>query len=49
MPKINWGILATGGIADAMAKENRCFIMEAMWTRFLPAIVRVREILAKGL
>lgn len=33
----------------SLAKEKKCFIMEAMWTRFLPAIVRVREILTKGL
>ncbi len=32
----------------SLAKEKKCFVMEAMWTRFLPAIVRVREILTKG-
>jgi predicted dehydrogenase len=33
----------------SLAREKKCFIMEAMWTRFLPAIVRVREILTKEL
>jgi predicted dehydrogenase len=33
----------------SLAREKKSFIMEAMWTRFLPAIVRVREILTKGL
>jgi predicted dehydrogenase len=27
------------------AKQNNVFFMEAMWTRFLPAIVKVRELL----
>ncbi len=30
------------------ARENKIFLMEAMWSRFLPAIVKVREWLAKG-
>jgi predicted dehydrogenase len=30
------------------ARERGTFLMEAMWTRFLPHIVRVREILAAG-
>jgi predicted dehydrogenase len=34
-------------IAD-YAKERGLFVMEAMWTRFLPAIVKVREWLADG-
>ncbi|MFS0726079.1 Gfo/Idh/MocA family protein [Paenibacillus sp. 1P07SE] len=29
-----------------VAKENNAFLMEAMWTRFLPPIVKVREWLA---
>ena len=29
-----------------VAKENNVFLMEAMWTRFLPPIVKVREWLA---
>lgn len=31
-----------------VAREKKLFLMEAMWTRFLPAIVKVREILAAG-
>jgi predicted dehydrogenase len=37
--------------ADTMiqkAREKRLFLMEAMWTRFLPVLVRVRELLANG-
>lgn len=30
------------------ARERQVFLMEAMWTRFLPHIVAVREILASG-
>ncbi|MBC7813793.1 MAG: Gfo/Idh/MocA family oxidoreductase [Burkholderiales bacterium] len=30
------------------ARENGRFLMEAMWTRYLPIIVRVRELLAEG-
>ena len=32
----------------AFAREKKLFLMEAMWTRFLPAIVKVREWLAAG-
>ncbi|WP_028608494.1 Gfo/Idh/MocA family protein [Paenibacillus harenae] len=32
----------------ALAKGNRLFLMEAMWTRFLPPIRQVREWLADG-
>lgn len=32
----------------AVARETGCFLMEAMWTRFLPPIVRLREMLASG-
>ncbi len=31
-----------------LAKKKKCFIMEAMWTRYLPAFVKVREILGQG-
>ncbi|MUG44378.1 Gfo/Idh/MocA family protein [Paenibacillus woosongensis] len=32
----------------AFAKEKRLFLMEAMWTRFLPPIVQVRQWLEEG-
>ena len=32
----------------ALARAKGLFVMEAMWTRFLPAIVKVREMLAAG-
>ncbi|SFL80307.1 Predicted dehydrogenase [Paenibacillus sp. 1_12] len=31
-----------------IARENKVFLMEAMWTRYLPAIHKVREWLASG-
>ncbi len=31
-----------------MARKQKVFLMEAMWTRYLPAIVKVRELLASG-
>jgi predicted dehydrogenase len=30
------------------AKQNSCFLMEAMWTRFFPAIEKMRELIAEG-
>jgi len=30
------------------ARKNKVFLMEAMWTRFLPSICRVRELIAAG-
>jgi predicted dehydrogenase len=30
------------------ARDRRIFCMEAMWTRFLPLVVRVREVIADG-
>jgi predicted dehydrogenase len=32
----------------ALAREKRLFLMEAMWTRFLPATMAVREVIASG-
>jgi len=32
----------------ALAEENGVFLMEAMWTRFLPAILEAREIVRRG-
>lgn len=32
----------------ALAREKRLFLMEAMWTRFMPALAEVRSIIASG-
>lgn len=31
-----------------LARENKLFLMEAMWTRFMPALAEVRRIIATG-
>ena len=31
-----------------LAREKKCFLMEAVWTRFLPAIGKLRELLDAG-
>ena len=31
----------------ALARRKNLFLMEAMWTRFIPAIIKLRELLAK--
>ena len=32
----------------ALAREKKLFLMEAMWTRFMPALAQVRSIIASG-
>jgi predicted dehydrogenase len=34
--------------AIRVAREKKLFLMEAMWTRYIPLIVRLRELLADG-
>lgn len=31
----------------ALARDRKLFLMEAMWTRFIPAVVKLRELLAQ--
>jgi len=37
------------GIMIAKAREKQLFLMEAMWTRYIPAIVKLRELLAENI
>jgi predicted dehydrogenase len=39
---------AEAKIAIDLAREKKLFLMEAMWTRYIPAMVKVRELLASG-
>lgn len=32
----------------SVARENKCLLMEAMWTRFIPAVNKVNEIIEQG-
>jgi len=32
----------------ALAQERRCFLMEAMWTRFVPAVAEVKRLVEAG-
>ena len=32
----------------ALARRKKVFLMEAMWTRFVPLIVKIRDLLASG-
>jgi predicted dehydrogenase len=34
--------------AIALARQKKVFLMEAMWTRFVPLMVKVRDLLASG-
>ncbi|WP_305825229.1 Gfo/Idh/MocA family protein [Massilia brevitalea] len=36
------------GQVVALAREKKLFLMEAMWTRFLPALAEVKRIIASG-
>ena len=39
---------AEAGQMVAMARQRKLLLMEAMWSRFLPALVKLRELLAAG-
>lgn len=39
---------AEAGELVAVARQQGVFLMEAMWTRFNPAIIRLRELIAEG-
>ncbi len=32
----------------AFARQKKIFLMEAMWTRFIPAVVRLRQLISQG-
>ena len=31
-----------------LARQKNCFVMEAIWTRFLPSVLKVKELVASG-
>jgi predicted dehydrogenase len=39
---------AQAEVVIAEARQRKLFLMEAMWTRFLPAVVKARQLLADG-
>lgn len=39
---------AEAEVVIALARQKKIFLMEAMWSRYLPAIIRARELVAQG-